>query len=67
MKIPGIKVNNIHPTDKKIKQAKKVLEEFSALPKEMPLEPNVRFNTLADRFENVKNSIQVAIDNMRDG
>ena len=57
---------NIHPTDKKIKKVQKAVNDFSALPREMPLEPSYNFDTLMDRFENIKNKILVSIDNMRD-
>ena len=56
---------NVRPTDKKLKKAKKSAEDFSALPKEMPLSPNYRFNTIMDKIEKIKNSIQTSIDNMR--
>lgn len=55
---------NIKPTDRKIKQAKKVVE--SGLPKEMPIEKPIYITTEADVFERVKNSIQVSINYMKD-
>lgn len=55
---------NIKPTDRKIKQAKKVVE--SGLPKEMPIEKPIYITTEADIFERVKNSIQVSINYMKD-
>ena len=55
---------NIKPTDRKIKQAKKVIE--SGLPKEMPIEKPIYITSEADIFEKVKNSIQVSINYMKD-
>lgn len=54
----------IRPTDRKIKQAKKVIE--SGLPKEMPIEKPIYITSEADIFERAKNSIQISIDNMKD-
>ena len=53
---------NIKPTDRKIKKA--TAKKFGVLPKEMPLEKPINFKTLSDMFERVKDSIQIAVDNM---
>lgn len=55
---------NIKPTDRKIKKAKAAAKKFGVLPKEMPLEKPINFKTLSDMFERVKDSIQIAVDNM---
>ena len=56
---------NVRPTDRKMKKAKAFVD--SVLPKEMPLEKEIRFLSKADSFERIKDSIQVSIDNMTRG
>lgn len=55
---------NIRPTDRKIKKVKAAAKKMNLLPKEMPIENPINFKTLSEKFEEVKNSIQIAIDNM---
>ena len=55
----------IRPTDRKMKKAKHFAEEAGILPKEMPVEKKIFLQTEADKFERVKDSIQIALENYR--
>lgn len=56
---------NIRPTDRKIKQLKQTAQNSGILPKEMPVERDVYIASGADIMENIKNRIQISIENMR--
>ena len=56
---------NVRPTDRKMKKAKAVVD--NVLPKEMPLEKEIRFVSQADSFERIKDSIKISIDKMTRG
>ena len=65
MNVQKIANLNIRPTDKKMRKAKELVDNI--LPKELPLEKNFRYVSEADRFERIKDSIQISIDNMTRG
>lgn len=67
MKTLNINLSNIHitPTEKKIKRVKTFMEDissFSGLPKEMPVEKNIYIRTASETFEQIKDSIQIAVE-----
>jgi len=55
----------IRPTDRKMKQAKQTAKTLGILPKEMPVEKKVYFEPVSSTLGRIKDSIQVAIDNMK--
>ena len=57
MNVQKIANLNIRPTDRKMRKAKELADNI--FPKELPLEKNFRYVSEADRFERIKNSIQV--------
>lgn len=65
MNVQKIANLNIRPTDKKMRKAKELVDNI--LPKELPLENTFRYVSEADRFERIKDSIQISIDNMTRG
>lgn len=68
MKVPKINNIQIRPTDKKMKQAKRTIDSISSgLPKEMPIEKEIRILTPAEIMDRVRNRIQISIDNMTRG
>lgn len=58
---------SVRPTERKIKKAKMEIEKSGILPKELPLEKKVYFETAAEAFERIKDGIQIAIQNIKDG
>lgn len=65
MKVNKIAGINVKPTNKKIEKAKIAADKLGILPKEMPLEKKIYIVSQGDVIERIKNSIQIAIDNMR--
>ena len=70
MKLTPIKPGEIKiiPTKKKFEKEQKVYNQTigcSGLPEEMPLERNIYLTTPADAFEQIKNKIQITIENMK--
>ena len=65
MKVNKVTSLNVKPTNKKIEKAKIAAENVGILPKEMPLEKKIYIVSQGDVIERIKNSIQIAIDNMR--
>ena len=65
MNVQKIANLNIRPTDKKMRKAKELVDNI--LPKELPLENTFRYVSEADRFERIKDSIQISIDKMTRG
>ena len=65
MNVQKIANLNIRPTDKKMRKAKELVDNI--LPKEFPLEKNFRYVSEDDRFERIKDSIQISIDKMTRG
>ena len=55
----------VKPTNKKMKEAEKTLNNTGILPKEMPVEKKIYIQSMSDKFERIKESIQVSIDNMK--
>ena len=56
---------NIRPTDRKMRKAKELADNI--FPKELPLEKKIRFVSDADRFERIKDSIEISINNLTRG
>ena len=56
---------NIRPTDRKMRKAKELADNI--FPKELPLEKKIRFVSEVDRFERIKDSIEISIDNLTRG
>ena len=65
MNVPRIANLNIRPTDRKMRKAKELADNI--FPKELPLEKKIRFVSEADRFERIKDSIEISIDNLTRG
>ena len=65
MKVNKVTSLNVKSTNKKIEKAKIAAEKVGILPKEMPLEKKIYIVSQGDVIERIKNSIQIAIDNMR--
>ena len=65
MNVQKIANLNIRPTDKKMRKAKELVDNI--LPKELALEKTFRYVSEDDRFERIKDSIQISIDNMTRG
>lgn len=65
MNVQKIANLNIRPTDKKMRKAKELADNI--FPKELPLEKKIRFVSDADRFERIKDSIEISIDNLTRG
>ena len=65
MKVNKIAGINVKPTNKKFEKAKIAAEKLGILPKEMPLEKKIYFESPADSFEKIKDEIQISINNMR--
>ncbi len=65
MNVSKIANLNIRPTDKKMRKAKELVDNI--LPKELPLEKFFRYASEVDRFERIKDSIQISIDKMTRG
>ena len=65
MNVQKIANLNIRPTDRKMRKAKELADNI--FPKELPLEKKIRFVSEADRFERIKDSIQISIDKMTRG
>ncbi len=67
MKVAKIadKFASVRPTERKIKKAKLEIEKSGVLPKELPLEKKFYIESPAEAFERIKDSIQLAIDNIR--
>ena len=61
MNVQKIANLNIRPTDRKMRKAKELADNI--FPKELPLEKKIRFVSDADRFERIKDSIEISIDN----
>ncbi|MBR6126146.1 hypothetical protein IKQ21_00510 [bacterium] len=59
----------ITPTEKKLRRAASFAQAVSEslLPKEMPIEHDVYIKTPADEFAQVKNTIQLAVENIKEG
>ena len=59
----------IKPTEKKLKRAAAFAQAVgeSVLPKEMPVERDIYIKTEADMFSQIKNRIQLAVENIRSG
>ena len=65
MNVQKIANLNIRPTDRKMRKAKELADNI--FPKELPLEKIIRFVSDADRFERIKDSIEISIDNLTRG
>ena len=65
MNVQKIENLNIRPTDRKMRKAKELADNI--FPKELPLEKKIRFVSEADRFERIKDSIEISIDNLTRG
>lgn len=69
MKVAKIKIadrlNSVRPTERKIKKAKLEIEQSGILPKELPLEKKINWLTQEEAFERVKDSIQIALQNIK--
>ena len=65
MNVPRIANLNIRPTDRKMRKAKELADNI--FPKELPLEKKIRFVSDADRFERIKDSIEISINNLTRG
>lgn len=65
MNVQKIANLNIRPTDRKMRKAKELADNI--FPKELPLEKKIRFVSDADRFERIKDSIEISIDNLTRG
>lgn len=65
MNVKKIANLNIRPTDRKMRKAKELADNI--FPKELPLEKKIRFVSDADRFERIKDSIEISIDNLTRG
>ena len=65
MNVQKIEKLNIRPTDRKMRKAKELADNI--FPKELPLEKKIRFVSDADRFERIKDSIEISIDNLTRG
>ena len=65
MNVQKIANLNIRPTDRKMRKAKELADNI--FPKELPLEKNFRYVSDADRFERIKDSIEISIDNLTRG
>lgn len=65
MNVSKIANLNIRPTDRKMRKAKELADNI--FPKEQPLEKTFRYVSEADRFERIKDSIQISIDNLTRG
>lgn len=65
MNVSKIANLNIRPTDRKMRKAKELADNI--FPKELPLEKKIRFVSEADRFERIKDSIEISIDNLTRG
>ncbi len=65
MNVQKIANLNIRPTDRKMRKAKELADNI--FPKELPLEKKIRFVSEADRFERIKDSIEISIDNLTRG
>ena len=59
----------ITPTEKKLKRAAAFAQAVkdSVLPKEMPVERDIYIKTEEDAFAQIKNSIQLAIEHIKEG
>lgn len=68
MNVPKISTRNIRitPTEKKLRRAGEFAKEVTAsiLPKEMPIERRYYISSAADKFDMVKNKIQIAVEKM---
>ena len=65
MNVQKIANLNIRPTDRKMRKAKELADNI--FPKELLLEKKIRFVSDADRFERIKDSIEISIDNLTRG
>lgn len=65
MNVQKIANLNIRPTDRKMRKAKELADNI--FPKELPLEKKIRFVSDADRFERIKDSIEISINNLTRG
>ena len=65
MNVQKIANLNIRPTDRKMRKAKELADNI--FPKELPLEKKIRFVSEVDRFERIKDSIEISIDNLTRG
>ena len=65
MNVQKIANLNIRPTDRKMRKAKELADNI--FPKELPLEKKIRFGSDADRFERIKDSIEISINNLTRG
>ena len=59
----------ITPTEKKLNRAATFAQAVgeSILPKEMPIERDIYIKTAADEFTQVKNTIQLAVEHIKEG
>lgn len=55
----------VRPTNKKMREAKQTLNNTGILPKEMPVEKKIYLQFMSDKFERIKDGIQVSIDKMK--
>ena len=55
----------VRPTNKKMREAKQTLNNTGILPKEMPVEKKIYLQSMSDKFERIKDGIQVSIDKMK--
>ena len=55
----------VRPTNKKMREAKQAASNSGILPKEMPVEKKIYFQSMSDKFEKIKDSIQFSIDKMK--
>ena len=65
MNVP--KVTSIKPTNRKVRKAKEVVQQVSEsfLPKELPIEKEVRIVSQFELFERIKDKLQIAIDRIK--
>ena len=55
----------VRPTNKKMREAKQTLNNTGILPKKMPVEKKIYLQSMSDKFERIKDGIQVSIDKMK--
>ena len=71
MKILPVNPKDIRiiPTEKKLKRAASFAQSVkeSVLPKELPIEHDIYIRTEAEEFNQIKNSIQLAVEHIKEG
>lgn len=55
----------VRPTNRKMREAKKTINEVGILPKEAPVEKKIYLQTMSDTFARIKDDIQMSIDRMK--